>query len=206
MTDIIFNKIADRLDPELVRRAAVFTTCVGALNRNKNHNGVVPYPIAVITDDTDVLKQRDPTVEIIANYEYKWAGMCYFGRVLHPEVMLFIGNIYDTGKPRYQRDLIETLVHELAHSRTRGGHGWTFRRMYALLAPHIFELFNRDYRGAQLYDLIARYQRDVLTERVTGPYSYALVDSYTRANEELAKHRAASKRMATRLARLGVTP
>ena len=101
--------------------------------------------------------------------------------------------------------LVDTFIHELTHAYTRTSHGWTWRRMFALLQPHLTVLFEVETRDWKIGQTIKRYQRKHATERITAGY-YETYDRWDRKDEEKAKHALAVARMNDRLARLGVTP
>lgn len=202
------------LDPVLVQRAAVFATRVAVLNRNRNYLGEPHQPVTLVTDSfTEIITER-PDLGDQSDPRDKFIGMCWSGSVRWGPTVIWLNHeTPHLHTPRSFEQCVETLIHELAHASTARHHGWTFRRMYALLAPHVFELFGSvnapELRVAKrVDDLIHRYQRRHITQRATGSYAQFTdyFDRWDRGTDERSRHMAASERMRERLARHGVAP
>lgn len=203
-TQVVFDHI--KLDPELIQRAAVFAAAVAVLNRNRNYLGEVHAPVTLVTDRLPLIKETRSSCNFSKKQE-TYYGTCWCGSDYHGGTLIWINHRNaDLGVPRSRSSVIETLIHELAHAYTVGKHSWTFRRMYALLRPHITELFGEVDRPYDVKVLIKRYQRTHSTERTTGAYSNYLIDSFDRRDEEYAKHQAACDRMTKRLRKIGLAP
>lgn len=203
------------LDPVLIQRATVFASRVGELNRNRNYVGEPHQPVTLVTDKfTEITVERPDLLDHSTDPFGKFVGMCWSGSDRWGPTVIWLSHINtQLLVPRSFEQHVETLLHELAHAYTARHHDWTFRRMYALLAPHIFELFGSrnadEHRISNRVDeLIARYQRRHITTRSTGSHGQYTdyVDRWDRATEERSKHMTASNRMRDRLTRLGVRP
>jgi hypothetical protein len=190
------------LDHELLARAAEFARQVARLNRNTNRLGDPHVPVGLITDDLEDVYAFRKVDREPPNYPVKFVGTCWTGDRHLGATMIWINPFAAGGSPRTHSMLVETLSHELAHAFTRGKHGFTFRRMYALLSPHVYEAFGVTHHWYHVYDMITRYGRSHDTYRVNAE---SLADAWVtrdqRYDEEHAKHKAASLRMSSRLTR-----
>lgn len=204
-TRVVFDHITE-LDPELVRRSAAFAAGVALLNRNRNFLGEVHQPVTLVTDRLDLITETRASCTFFEN-QATFLGTCWSGSYSQGGSLIWLNHRHDNDVIRGRAGLVNTLVHELAHAYTRGKHGWTFRRMFALLQPRLYELFDVYYKTEHLRDLIARYQSNHITERSGGDaYAYTFVDKWDRRDEEFAAHMAASARLERRLHRLQLNP
>lgn len=202
-TRVEFRQVS--LEPDLVRRAAAFAAAVALLNRNRNYCGQIHAPVTLVTDDLTLVTAAR-TVDLFAN-QSSLLGTCWAGSEKHGGTLIWLNHVHPVmNVTRGTRGLVETLVHELAHAYTQGKHGWTFRRMYALLQPHICELFDVYRRADDVREVIYKYQREHLTERDTESDGYRLINRYDRADEEFTRHMVACRRMEKRLQRLELRP
>lgn len=194
------------LDTELITRAAEFTRRVALLNRNRDRLGREHVPVGLVTDRLDdVYAFRSNVKREKPDYARRFVGTCWQGSTSVSEPTVIWLNHLDVTMPRRSLDVVETFVHELAHAFTRGKHGWTFRRMYALVAPHIFTAFGEVYDFDRVRTLVIRYGRQGDTYRPSADYAYGeWVSSWDRRDEECEKHRDASLRMTKRLTRANV--
>lgn len=191
------------LDHDLLTRAAEFTRQVALLNRNHNNFGEPHRPIALVTDSlADIYAFRpDITVEP-DDYPRRFVGTCWTGAKTQGPV-IWLNPFTGWGSLRSHSKLVETVSHELAHAFTRGKHGFTFRRMYALISPHIYAAFDVDHQWEYVLDIVERYGRNHGTIRSNAGVSAEAcwVHPRYRWNEEYAMHKQASLRMMTRLVR-----
>lgn len=207
-TFIDFEHITE-LRTDLVQRAAAFTAAVALLNRNRNHLGEVHAPVVLVTDQLDRVKETRLSCTFYKN-QSELLGTCWNGSSYHGGTLIWLNHVNHISPTvqmvRTRPGLVETLTHELAHAHTRGKHGWTFRRMYALVAPHIFPLFGEQWTADHLVNLIRRYQSDNLSERGVSSAAYEVFSCFERRYEEVEKHLIAAKRLVKRLRKLGITP
>lgn len=207
-TQVVFRDITV-LEPELVQRAAAFAAAVALLNRNRNYLGEVHQPVALVTDDLDEVRKSRVSVTFYLNQE-TYLGTCWSGNETIGGSLIWLNAVnLRLNMPRPRTGLVETLIHELAHAYTTGKHGWTFRRMYTLLQPHICELFSVYRKLDDVRETIYKYQQKHASRRLVvhdDYYSYERVDRYDRADDEFAKHVVASNRMTKRLQRLELAP
>lgn len=192
------------LDHELLTRAAEFSRQIALLNRNTDRLGDPHLPVGLVTDDLeDVYAFRAfPVKREPPDYPVRFVGTCWTGdRHLGP-TMIWLNPFTACGTPRLRSHLVETLAHELAHAFTRGKHGFTFRRMYALISPHIYAAFGVEHRWYHVHDMVTRYARSHTTYRTNAE---SLADAWVthdeRCDKEHDKHKAASLRMSSRLTR-----
>jgi len=177
------------LDHELLARAVEFTRQVALLNRNRDRLGDQHVPVSFITDSlNDVYMFRPNITHEPAGYADKFVGTCWQGDRYHGATVIWINPFNAWGTIRPHKHLVETLSHELAHAFTRGKHGFTFRRMYALISPHVYAAFEVEHEWYYIFDIIERYTHK----------------GSSGIDQEYDLHKAASLRMMSRLMRASV--
>ena len=177
------------LDHELVARAAEFTRQVALLNRNRDRLGDQHVPVSLVTDRLDDVYEFRPNVDREPpGYGDKFVGTCWQGDKYQGLTAIWLNPFTPKMSLRPHHHVVETLSHELAHAFTRGRHGFTFRRMYALISPHVYEAFGADFDWWFIHDIISRYSY----KGSVGRY------------DEFHLHKAASLRMSSRLVRASV--
>lgn len=190
------------LDHELLARAAEFTRQVALLNRNTNSLGDQHLPVGLITDDLENIYAFRKVKREALDYPVKFVGTCWTGNRHLGATMIWINPFTAWGSLRSHSMIVETLSHELAHAFTRGQHGFTFRRMYALISPHVYAAFGVEYKWYLVHDMVARYGRQYDSHRPNADiYTDAWVTPNERWNEEYDQHKRASLRMMSRLER-----
>lgn len=191
------------LDHDLLTRAAEFSRQVALLNRNRNYLGEQHRPVALITDSLDDIYTSRPDITVESDdYIRRFVGTCWTGTKTHGPV-IWLNPFTAWGSLRSHSELVETVSHEFAHAFTRGKHGFTFRRMYALISPHIYAAFDVDHKWVNVLDIVEKYGRAVETYRtgVAASAEARWVDPHYRWAEEYGMHKQASLRMMTRLVR-----
>jgi hypothetical protein len=193
--DVVFTSITT-LDPELVERAAYLAQFIALKNGNKTGPNLA---LRLITDDIKTVESRVPVNT--SGHEH-YLGLTW--RRSNQGSFIWITPKYGENiqTPANYRDTVETLIHELAHAMTKTGHGWTWRRMYALLLTFISPMFVAEESAFDVrryvHHTIQKYQRRGETTR-TRDGDWNTTWAYERRDEELEKHLAAVKRMRKRL-------
>lgn len=126
-------------DEALVRRAVDLTYDVVGWNGNRRG---VRDTVACVTDDLDVVYtyavKRDRNDR--TNY-----GTCFYtswwdATRVPSHVTAAIIHVSPTRQN--VSNAVTTLSHELAHAVTQGAHGYTWRRMFTLLTPLVWKVFD----------------------------------------------------------------
>ena len=169
--EIIFARLPYRSDD--------ISTLVGLSQDVARWNGNTTWqrPLRLITDDLDlaITESRDP---IRAD---QYLGMNWPGS----------GVIWINGERRSRESTTRTLAHEMAHQLTRGAHGYTWRRMYVMLAPLWWRVLCRPWFLSDL-NVSAEAQRTVVRyRRATGLLHGEFRD---RVSSETVKHAQAAQR------------
>jgi hypothetical protein len=171
---------------------------------NGNRRGVRDRVVCV-TDSLDVVhtysvrKHKNDTTNL---------GCCYYTTWWDPEAcvsvtaaIIYVNPVRDHGDGH-----VFTLTHEVAHALTQGSHGYTWRRMYALLLPLFCDIFDHSYvrsaSGRMWVDLEASVHSVVSRYGVRYESSYARGNEYgnfisrrEKIDDEVSKHVAASQRV-----------
>lgn len=205
------------LPPQLVHEAVTTAAVVRHLNRNRTGNPTV----LIITDSVLTVKKHI----ILDKRDYEYADTC-LGLTWHRPIGAHIwlspmwrsgGNAperpYDLANLGDRRQVVRTLVHELAHAMVgpKHAHGWTFRRMFTLLIElignrHFGEWIGQHYDPEQeAWSVILRYQRHGDYYRPTADaLAEAWSDARQRRREEVSKHVFALDRAAKRYDKIHV--
>lgn len=186
----------------LVRRAATFAREIALLNRNTDRFGKPHVGVELVTDRLEDVYDFRPNIDReSADYPDRFVGTCWTGSHHHGATAIWLnryGGAQRNHEIRPYNDVVETYAHELSHAFTRGQHGQTFRRMFALLYPHVAEAFGVDWKWYTVYDIIAKYGRQGASQRpVSNPYG--ITPTGLRWDEEFDGHRGASLRMMQRV-------
>lgn len=188
------------LDADLIQRSVIFASHVARLNRNRRRFPSSEIQVALVTDQLDEIHRLRPHV-MFKKRQNEMLGTCwapYEGQ----RALIWIS---PTNHGADRERLVDTFVHELAHAYAGTVHGWTWRRIYALINPHLAVLFGESPRSFRVHSAVKRYQRRHETERIVGN-SYEMYSRWDRLDEEKEAHRVAFERMTARLLRANVTP
>lgn len=200
---------------ELVMTAVAHAAVVRQLNRNKTGNGI----ISLITDDATTVKKHVTLDQRDDRFIDTCLGLTWHrpqGAYVWLSTMRRFGDggtqaerPYDLANAGDRKRVIQTLVHELAHAMVgyRHAHGWTFRRMYALLLEFVGNRCFGEWIGEH-FIVDSEVRNAVIIYQRTGEYYRPNADAYEdawsssgqRRREEVAKHVAAVDRMARRFA------
>jgi len=186
--EVRFNVLTPELNHGFIAHAAELTRQIALLNRNHDRFGDQHVPVGLITDDLHEVYSFRSTITPQANptdYADRFVGTCWTGDRYHGTTAIWLNPYTAFGARRSRRLLVETFSHELAHAFTRGGHGFTFRRMYALVSPHVYATFGERHEWDDVSDIVHRYS----------------IKNRTGRCDEYLAHRIASQRMMNRLAR-----
>lgn len=114
-------------DHSKLERVVAFTQRVAEWNGNRRGQ----HEIECISDDLDHIYTHGVMKRASDRHNY---GTCFYrGKYA------FIHINPDAGSTHHRR--VDTLAHELAHAVTQGAHGFTWRRMYAMLHRPTRSLF-----------------------------------------------------------------
>lgn len=155
---------------------------------NRNRRGV--RHIAAITNNLEQARELGAGVK--PRHAENW-GMCYYRRSWAVTEARYLEEavIWINPTIRAKGETTKTIAHEVAHALTQGAHGYTWRRMNALLLPFAETLLDGFITSA-LYDDI---------RRTVGRYgvryehtSETWYDANDKKDEEASKHYEAQNR------------
>ncbi len=182
------------LDSVVIVRAINLAKIIADMNGCKEAAG---RPIVLVTDDFDEVLRFSPTAR-----PDRTATAWGISFITNDRVVIWLNPILNLARDKHE--LVRTFIHEVAHGVThiKAVHGWTWRRMFAILLAVLGPLFNERYGvHGEISHTIQRYQRTHVTDRYT---KYDYVNANDRRWEEEDKHQAAVDRMIKRLRKKGI--
>lgn len=186
------------LERELIDRFIKIAYDVAAWNGNRKD---VSEHIAAVSNDYSMLVNSYALKPLSTRQLKSFYGCCFYSHYWEPNTRATVkyAIIYiRPGRPRLET--IETLAHEVAHAISAGAHGYTWRRMYAMLlqiAAMIFNVQDQMRVADSIFMTVKRYA--VRTHGSWTDNSYAdevFIDRMMKIETEVNKHIAASKRCA----------
>lgn len=166
---------------------------------NRNRRGVCQR-VACVTDDINVAYEYPVKKSKTDSTNY---GTCFYcshwnpaaGELVRYAVIHLMKNRGDAA--------VTTLTHEVAHALTQGAHGYTWRRMFALLLPLAWKIFeypldSSDHMWMRIrnavFNAVKRYGVRYEDGWSSSDYDAAYVSRVDKLNAETEKHVNAARR------------
>ena len=170
---------------------------------NGNRRGVCK--ISCVTDSQDVVKTYGVKLH---RDDASLLGCCYYHSYwdgnTRTTVRAAVIRVAPHAPHTDARDHVRTLAHEIAHALTTGSHGYTWRRMYALILPFAGKIFDFEY---DMWDEIlktinrygVRYESSWVGSQAESDEDGAWLSRMKKIEIETAKHITASLKMFKKL-------
>jgi hypothetical protein len=177
-------------------------TAYNVARLNGNRRGVRDR-ITCVTDSLDVVHTYD--VKRHKN-DATNLGCCYYTKWWEPETrsMVTAAIIYVNPKRDHGDGQLFTFTHEVAHALTQGAHGYTWRRMYTLLLPLFWRIFDHPSGPASgrmwldleqsCHNTVARYGVRYAHGYVRAGVDEDWLSRFDKIDREVRQHVAAARR------------
>lgn len=171
---------SDILEEPLVRKLRDITYRI--VEDNGNRRGV--HKIDVVTHDLDHARQHSARVRDIDGVKNigMWYPISYYKNGQRVR-----GSVVWLKRDRDFNEMITTLAHEFAHGSSQGSHGYTWRRMNALILPFASKLFGAGINTEEaVWKTVDRYATRYAHT------SWDFYESHSKKEAETHKHMKAS--------------